>query len=144
MNSSPRTTWKRLHDIVEERMSELAMLKEDLPDHRGPSASWFRGLQHRTGRPTMRMKSKLDALDTAMGWPENTSWGLAREDFEDGSAAAEDQEETLIHMPPPDTALPPHEKAIRDFATSVMGTLREKDAREADALMLAIYRMLGI
>lgn len=142
-----RTNWKRLYDIVVARMSEIGMTKNGLEAVGGPSKSWLWDLQHREGRPTAKMSRSLEALDTALGWPLGTSFRLARDPFDEGSITAQDEEDRLVkgdestQVP---SLLPPHEKAIRDFASSVQGTLRSMPEAEAKDLMRRMYQMLGI
>ena len=143
-----RSNWQRLHDVAEKRRQHLGMRQEQLE---GVSSAWVRDLPNREGAPSARMKAKLDALDGALGWPKGTAWALARDPFEDGSVAAQDQEDRLIYgdettnVPPGVAALAgDREQAIRVFGTIVMAGLRAMDDASAEDAMARIVQLLGI
>lgn len=146
--SAPRSNWERLYDIAEARMSELGMARDELKAHGGPSKSWFWEMQNRTKEPNVRMKGSLDELDVALGWPRGTSYRLARDPFDEGSPAAMDEEERLIHGDDstrvPATQLSEHEQMIRDFATAVQIRLRGMPEVEAREQMIRLGLELGI
>ena len=142
-----RSNWQRLHDIAEARRQHVGLRQDQLE---GVSPAWVRDLPNREGL-SARMKAKLDALDGALGWPAGTSWALARDPFEDGSVAAQDQEDRLVYgdettnVPPVVPALAgDREQAIRDFGTIVMAGLRAMDDASAEDAMARIVQLLGI
>ena len=142
-----RTNWQRLYDIAAARMAEIGLPQSKLPVNGGPSNSWFWDLQHRQGKPTVKMSRSLEALDVALGWPVGTSFRLARDPFVDGSDTALDEEDRLIHGDSSTTLprqLDPHEQAIRDFGTMVMARLRALPEDEAVALMRRVTVTFGI
>lgn len=147
MEEKPRTNWQRLYDTAAARMAELGLPQNALKTNGGPSNSWFWDLQHRDGKPTVKMSRSLEALDVALGWPVGTSFRLARDPFIDGSDSALDEEDRLIHGDASTTMpaeLDPHEQAIRDFGTMVMARLRALPEDEGIALMRRLATGLGI
>jgi hypothetical protein len=141
------TNWQRLARIVDERRGELGLRQEDLHSLGGPSKSWLAELPKRQGAPTTKMAKSLSDLDKSLGWPQGTSWKLAldktRKAF--GEEHGEDEAAQLIEMDTaPEADLPARERAIRDFGTIVMGTLRNMDPASAERTMRDINRLLGI
>lgn len=140
-----RTNWERLYEIAEARRNKLAMHQDELRDYGGPSASGFRAIKDRSGRPTPKMRDGLLGLDASMGWPGGTSWRIASDPFEDGSPAAEDEESRLVEGD--ETTWIPSKRnaaAIRTFEKVILPRLRRMDEASAERAMAEMVRLLGI
>lgn len=141
------TNWQRLARIVDERRGELGLLRDDLRSLGGPSKSWLSDLPKRQGPPSTKMAKSLADLDKSLGWPRGTSWKLAldrtREAF--GEEHGEDEARYYVDMDVvPSAELPARERAIRDFATLVVGTLRNMDEVSAELAMAEMSHLLGL
>lgn len=143
------TSWERLHRLIRGRLDHLGITQGRIHEIGGPSTAWIRDLKTREGQPTAKMAGSLADLDTALGWPAGTSWRLARDPFEPGSPAAEDEEDRLVNgdestTVPTMQALPSHEEEIRHFQSLVGARLRALPEKDAKAAMKRITKALGL
>lgn len=119
----------------------MGLGRNALQERGGPSSEWVRALKERTGLPTPRMRTKLDALDTALQWTVGTSWSLVMEDrrsWSPESLAAEEHD--LVHG----SGDPSTEAELRHFETTVLATLRAMGPERREAAMRDVYRAIGI
>jgi len=94
------TQWERLFRIVERRRKEvLGLSQEGLHIAGAPTPRTLQNMRTRTGEPTHRMRLPLRQLDAALGWRQDTSWGLVAEDRSGWSEAVLlDEEEQLMEQ----------------------------------------------